>query len=103
MSRGTQLSDREILVLTSLAGGAKHGYALIGDIEQFSDARLGAGTLYAALSRLEQAGMIRALPAQQRRHPYEITALGRERLAARLEHTAQIARLGLARLGPASA
>ena len=35
--------DRSLLVLTSLAGGPKHGYALIKDIEGFAAVRLGAG------------------------------------------------------------
>ena len=42
-------SDRGMLVLTSLAGGPKHGYALIKDIEGFAGVTLGPGTLYGAL------------------------------------------------------
>lgn len=63
----------------SLAAGPKHGYALITDIEQFAGVRLGAGTLYGVLARLEDAGLVAALPADERRHPYEITAEGRRR------------------------
>ena len=51
------------LILSSLAGGAKHGYALTKDIEQFSGVRLAPGTLYEALSRLEGQGLIEALRA----------------------------------------
>ena len=59
-------SDRSILILTSLADGPKHGYALIKDIEDFAGATLGAGTLYGALAKLERAGLVEALPAGDR-------------------------------------
>ena len=56
-------SDRSVLVLTSLAGGPKHGYGLIKDIEGFAGVKLGPGTLYGCLAKLEQAGLVKALPA----------------------------------------
>ena len=86
-------------MLTSLAGGPKHGYALIKDVEQFAGVTLGPGTLYGALARLEGAGLVRALPAEERRHPYEITAPGSAALADHLRRDQTIARVGLARLG----
>ena len=46
-------SDRSILVLTSLAGNPKHGYALIKDIEEFAGVKMGPGTLYGCLAKLE--------------------------------------------------
>jgi DNA-binding PadR family transcriptional regulator len=97
------LPDRAVLVLTSLAEGPKHGYALIKDIEEFSGVTLGPGTLYGALARLEREGLARLLPAQARRHPYEITEEGRRRLTAHLERSARIARVGLRRIGMQSA
>ncbi len=63
-------------MLTSLADGPKHGYALIKDIARFAGVTLGPGTLYGVLARLEGAGLVTALPAQDRRHPYRITAEG---------------------------
>ena len=96
---GADLSPRWILVLTSLADGPKHGYALIKDIEQFAGVTLGAGTLYGALARLEDTGLVRALPAEKRRHPYEITAVGVAALADQLRRDEKIARVGLARIG----
>jgi DNA-binding PadR family transcriptional regulator len=95
----SDLPDRAVLVLTSLAEGAKHGYALIKDIEEFSGVTLGPGTLYGALARLEREGLAQPLPAQARRHPYEITDEGRQRLTAHLKRSAQIARVGLRRIG----
>ncbi len=97
------LSQRGVLVLTSLADGPKHGYALIKDIEQFAGVTLGPGTLYGALARLEQAGLVKALPVQKRRHPYRITATGAAALTDQLRRDEQITRVGLARIGVQSA
>ncbi len=94
-------SDRGILILTSLAEGPKHGYALIKDIEDFGGVKLGAGTLYGALAMLEKAGLVEALPADDRRHPYRITASGREHLRVRLSEAARIAEVGLRRIAAA--
>ena len=91
-------SDRSVLILTSLAGTPKHGYALIKDIEEFAGVTLGAGTLYGALGKLEQAGLVVALPEQDRRRPYQITAAGREQLRERLSEAARIAAIGLQRM-----
>ena len=87
-----------MLVLTSLAGGDKHGYALIKDIEAFSGITLGPGTLYGALSRLEREGLVEAQPAVDRRLPYRITVEGRTRLQAHLSESARIAAFGLDRI-----
>ena len=76
-----EFTEPVVLVLTSLADGPKHGYALAKDIESFAGAKLGPGTLYGALSRLEERGWIEALPAEERRRPYRITASGAECLA----------------------
>src|SRR5262249_16228225 len=64
------------LILSSLADGAKHGYALTKDIEAFAGVRLAPGTLYEALSRLEAHGMIEAVESHDRRRPYRLTATG---------------------------
>jgi DNA-binding PadR family transcriptional regulator len=55
-------NDPTTLILTSLASGPKHGYALLLDIEEFAGVRLGPGTLYGAISRLEQRGLINRSP-----------------------------------------
>ena len=71
-----RLSEEARLVLVSLADGAKHGYAITQDIERFAGRRLGPGTLYGAIARLESWGYIEALPGDERRRPYRITARG---------------------------
>ena len=94
-----ELSERSVLVLTSLADGPKHGYALIKDIEQFAGVTLGPGTLYGVLARLEDHGLVKALAAEERRHPYEITVEGTAALTDQLRRNETIARVGLARVG----
>jgi DNA-binding PadR family transcriptional regulator len=96
-------SDRSILILTSLADAPKHGYALIKDVEDFAGLKLGAGTLYGALAKLEADGLVAALPADDRRRPYQITPAGRQYLYARLSEAARIAEVGLGRLAGAPA
>jgi DNA-binding PadR family transcriptional regulator len=71
-----RFSEAAFLILVSLAGGAKHGYAMMEDIAAFAHTRLRAGTLYGALTRLEDRGLIEPLPAADRRHPYRLTQAG---------------------------
>jgi DNA-binding PadR family transcriptional regulator len=87
------------LILSSLADGAKHGYALTKDIEQFAGVRLAPGTLYEALSRLEGQGLIEAVPSDDRRRPYRLTAAGAQALRAHLADQRRVAEVGLRRLG----
>jgi DNA-binding PadR family transcriptional regulator len=94
-------SDRSLLILTSLADGPKHGYALIKDIEDFAGIKLGPGTLYGCLAKLEQAGLVEALPSEDRRHPYRITQIGIYAVEKRLSESARIARIGLKRIAGA--
>lgn len=91
-------SDPSLLVMVSLAGGPKHGYALIKDIKEFSGAVLGPGTLYGCIARLEARGLIEALPGDERRTPYRLTVAGAAALHDELERTARTSALGLARL-----
>jgi DNA-binding PadR family transcriptional regulator len=89
-----RFADPSVLILTSLADGPKHGYAIMTDITAFSGAGMEPGTLYGALSRLERRGWIRPLAAGERRRPYEITAAGQEVLAEQLRSMQQIVRTG---------
>ena len=60
---------------------------------------MGAGTLYAALVRLEEQGLVEALPPVDRRRPYRLTAVGASNLAEQLRGLSQFAQLGLRQLG----
>ena len=72
-----RFSDPSVLIM---AGGAKHGYAMMEDIEAMSGVRLGPGTLYGAISRLEKQGFIISLESEDRRRPYNLTPLGADAL-----------------------
>jgi DNA-binding PadR family transcriptional regulator len=95
---GERSNDPALLVMTSLADGPKHGYAITTDVEEFAGARLGPGTLYGALSRLEAKGLIEALPADDRRRPYRLTAEGSAALEQELQTLRAVTTRGLARL-----
>jgi len=92
------MSDPTLLVLSSLASSEKHGYAMIQDIAAFSGLRLGPGTLYGAITRLEQRGWIEAVAKGDRRQPYRLTALGKRHLEEQLTQLGAIAAVGLERL-----
>lgn len=95
---GKHYSDPPMLVLASLANGPKHGHAMIEDIVSLCGTRLGPGTLYGAIARLEQQGWIAPLPPEERRQPYRITAEGARALRARLTTLGQFSKAGLRRL-----
>ena len=74
------MTDPTLLILASLADSDKHGYAIMVDVKAFAGVRLGAGTLYGAITRLEQLGWIEGLDSDDRRRPYRLTASGRRHL-----------------------
>lgn len=92
-------NDPPVLILTSLASGAKHGHALAKDIRDFAGVVLGPGALYGAIARLEERGLIEPLGSEDRRRPYRITAAGSAALAEAVTDMRRIANVGAARLG----
>ena len=92
------MTDPSFLVLASLAEGEKHGYAMMEDIQAFAGVRLGPGTLYGAITRLEQRGWIRPVPSSDRRQPYQITALGKRYLEEQLAGLDAVVRTAMRRL-----
>jgi DNA-binding PadR family transcriptional regulator len=93
-----RLNDPPVLILTGLASGPKHGYALLQDIEEFARVRLGPGTLYGAISRLDERGLIEAAGAAGRRRPYRLTPAGAEALQTTLDALRAIVDEGASRL-----
>jgi DNA-binding PadR family transcriptional regulator len=71
---------------------------MLQDIEQMSGTRLGPGTLYGAIARLEQEKLIEPLPPDGRRYPYRLTPKGLQVLRAKLVTLHQFARAGLRKL-----
>ncbi|HEY7497618.1 MAG TPA: helix-turn-helix transcriptional regulator [Vicinamibacterales bacterium] len=96
-----RFAEPALLILISLADGPKHGYAMTEDIATVADVRLGPGTLYGALTRLESRGLIERLDSEDRRNPYKLTALGERALRARLASMQAVARIGQRRLAGA--
>ena len=103
--RGMPLRMVEFHILLSLTAGERHGYGIIKDIQQRGVASVpDVGTMYRALARLAEAGLIQAAarrPAadagDERRNYYRITEAGRRAATAearRLEALTRAARLG---------
>ncbi len=90
--------DPGLLLLVSLAGGAKHGHAMMEDVESFARVRLGPGTLYGALERLEREGLIEPVDSSDRRRPYRLTDAGGRALRDRLEGIGNVVRVGHRRI-----
>jgi DNA-binding PadR family transcriptional regulator len=93
-----RFSEPALLILVSLAERPRHGYSMTEDIEAIADVRLGPGTLYGALARLEARGLIEPLKSEDRRNPYRLTTLGERSLRARLDSMMAVARTGQRRL-----
>lgn len=92
------MQDPTILILASLADGDKHGYAIMEDIQVFAGIRLGPGTLYGAICRLEERGWIRRIKSESRRQPYRITAEGSQHFKEQLTLLRQVVRIGNRRM-----
>jgi len=78
----------DFLLLAVLANGAAHGYAVIESLRQRSGGHfdLPEGTIYPALHRLEEQGLLRSSwqdGSPRRRRVYELTVKGRQALAKR--------------------
>jgi DNA-binding PadR family transcriptional regulator len=73
---------------------------MVTDIAAFSGVRLGPGTLYAALQRLEGDGLIQPIASQDRRRPYRITPSGLATLRADADDARRVAGVASRRLAP---
>lgn len=93
-----RFSEPALYILISLADGPKHGYAMTQDIDVVFGQKLGPGTLYGAIARLEARHWIEPLPAEDRRRPYRLTATGARVLRHRLESLRAVTRVGRTRL-----
>ena len=92
------LPEPALLIMVSLASGPKHGYAIILDVDALCGLRMGPGTLYGAIARLERLGLIEPLPADDRRRPYRLTESGARALRDELATLRDVAATGLGRL-----
>ena len=97
------LTEPVLLILTSLAGQPRHGYALMRDIEHLSDGRvrLSTGTLYGALRRLLEDSWIERFEQQdtsREKQAYRLTRIGRRQLELELDRMRQLTRAASSRL-----
>jgi DNA-binding PadR family transcriptional regulator len=92
------MTDPTLLVLSSLADGPKHGYAMMLDIAAFAEVTLGPGTLYGAITRLEERGWIKPFGPRTRRQAYALTPGGRTYLREQMDALSRITKTASARL-----
>jgi ubiquinone/menaquinone biosynthesis C-methylase UbiE len=83
-------NDAQLQVLSVLIDGPLHGYAVNAAIEKLTGQRLGAGSLYGALARLEAKGWVEPLEGAGRRRPVRLTAQGREQLEREARSMARV-------------
>lgn len=102
------LSEPTFLILVSLEGEPKHGYAIMKEVEEISRGRvmLSTGTLYGAIKRLLQDEWIHRVEIPEDgedargRKSYALTARGRRVLRAETQRLRQLAELAGRRLSP---
>ncbi|HUB77707.1 MAG TPA: PadR family transcriptional regulator [Bryobacteraceae bacterium] len=92
------LTPAVFFTLFALAGGKKHGYAIMQETRTLSDGsfRMGPATLYTTLQRLLELDLVEeaedARDADSRRRTYQLTAAGRALLGAELERVESLLR-----------
>lgn len=90
------------LILLSVSTGPKHGYAMIQDIFEETGIKLGPGTLYGAITKLTEQGLIKpASETDDRRRPYVITAAGKVVLESYIVNWSHVMSVGKRRLAKA--
>ena len=95
-------------ILVALSGGQKHGYAIMGDVEELSrqTVRMGPGTLYGTLKRLVDDGLVEEVdgeartPEDERRRYYRLTGLGQRVCAAEADRLTRLVRVAKNNLRP---
>jgi len=99
-----EVREPTFFILLSLAGGAKHGYAILTESAELSDGRvqLKVGTLYAALDRLSADGLVAAAGEEvvdgRNRRYFALTDAGHAVLAAEAERQRRNAERAATRL-----
>jgi DNA-binding PadR family transcriptional regulator len=101
------MTTRTLQIMLSLADGPRYGYGISLDIEERTGGavRIGAGTLYEAIQRLESDGHIREVPPPKdaessggpARRYYGLTPAGRAALRDELQRLEGIIRSAPAR------
>ena len=107
--RHSRLGWVELHILLSVVDRPRHGYAILQEAEDRTGGRPGfeIPTLYRALLRLRETGLIRAAAPpepdpDERREYWEATKLGRRALEAELARMETVVAVGRARMGKAT-
>ena len=82
-------------ILLALADGPLHGYAIMHAVEASADMRMGPGTIYGSLQRMEDAGLVRELTTlgDDRRRVFGLQPAGRRALEAEAQRLTRLAAL----------
>lgn len=85
------MTEATYYVLLSLSK-PRHGYAIMQHVEQMSQGRLklGPGTLYGILSKMESEQIIQMIGAEEKRKTYELTQVGRQLVEAEIERLQEL-------------
>jgi DNA-binding PadR family transcriptional regulator len=99
LPEGSFALEAAVWIMVVLADAPKHGYAIMKDIQDLGGFSMRPGTLYAAIARMERAGLVEEIQSSDyRRRPFRLTGAGRTRLAGDLKMLAALAATGLHRL-----
>jgi DNA-binding PadR family transcriptional regulator len=95
INRFLPLQEPTLYILLSLRGGGEHGYAILKDIAELSDGRvrLSTGTLYGALYRLLDQGLIEQIESKngaRGKKVYQLTRSGLEVFDAEVNRMKQV-------------
>lgn len=98
-----EMTNLQFDILTALAATRRHGYALIEEIERATSKRPGVATVYAALNKLEQAGLVapagdEVVDGRVRRY-FAITRPGSNALTAEATRMAKRSQIAMKSLG----
>jgi DNA-binding PadR family transcriptional regulator len=95
----TPLTPAVFHILLALAGGQRHGYAILKEVARQTDGqvRMGPGTLYGTLQRMMEQDLVEeapgpARPVDERRRYYQLSRSGRLALKAEVERMETLVR-----------
>jgi DNA-binding PadR family transcriptional regulator len=103
-SATVNLQEPTFLILAALAGGDLHGYGIIKEVEALSDCRvrLSPGTLYGALDRLKNDGLVETAGEERvegrLRRYYRLTDVGASALQQEIDRQERVSQTARAKL-----
>jgi len=88
------MSETAYYILLSLLVELRHGYAIMQHVEELTKGRirLGAGTLYGTLSKMEKGKLIEVVAEADKRKIYRITPFGKEVLLTEIARIRELYR-----------